>query len=298
MDTTTVVHIRDSFDEYIGRPMPAWGLSGNIWSNPYKIGDKVNGHPLRRDEAIELYERQMRQKLTGPNRDWWRLELEKLRGKRLGCWCSPKPCHGDVLVKLLAEFELIAVENRRLELTSIITRNPGVVIIDVTEQSQLPWVKFNPFYPHGHIPIPYSPGWYASCVEGVWQGLKVFSGADVDITRFNLTSMEDLRRTTGQNGRILDHRNGVVGETLLSYYQARVQIYLPTYKWVLDHCLQAEVTLLREMTERYHRPLVLLDYETTSDIEDLSRPLSHAALVALYVQGQWPQEQFAHLFRH
>jgi hypothetical protein len=29
--------------------------------------------------------------------------LEELRGKRLGCWCAPGPCHGDVLVRLLAE---------------------------------------------------------------------------------------------------------------------------------------------------------------------------------------------------
>ena len=26
--------------------------------------------------------------------------LDKLRGKVLGFWCSPKPCHGDVLIDL------------------------------------------------------------------------------------------------------------------------------------------------------------------------------------------------------
>jgi Domain of unknown function (DUF4326) len=26
--------------------------------------------------------------------------LGELRGKVLGCWCSPKPCHGDVLARL------------------------------------------------------------------------------------------------------------------------------------------------------------------------------------------------------
>jgi len=30
-------------------------------------------------------------------------ELEKLRGKILGCWCKPKACHGDVIIELLDE---------------------------------------------------------------------------------------------------------------------------------------------------------------------------------------------------
>lgn len=28
--------------------------------------------------------------------------------------------------------------------------------------------------------------------------------------------------------------------------------------------------------------------ETNADVDDLSRPLSHAALVASYVMGRWP----------
>jgi hypothetical protein len=26
--------------------------------------------------------------------------LPELRGKKLGCWCKPGPCHGDVLAEL------------------------------------------------------------------------------------------------------------------------------------------------------------------------------------------------------
>ena len=37
------------------------------------------------------------------------------------------------------------------------------------------------------------------------------------------------------------------------------------------------------------RALVLLDYETNADVEDLSAPLSHAALVARYLEGAWPE---------
>jgi hypothetical protein len=54
----------------------------------------VVGRDGARGECIELYER-------------WLLEneelmaaLPELRGKVLGCWCAPRPCHGDVLARL------------------------------------------------------------------------------------------------------------------------------------------------------------------------------------------------------
>ena len=34
--------------------------------------------------------------------------------------------------------------------------------------------------------------------------------------------------------------------------------------------------------------LVLLDYETNEDVEDLSRPLSHASLIKHHLEGTWP----------
>ena len=30
-----------------------------------------------------------------------REELNKLKGKNLGCWCYPEKCHGDVLIELI-----------------------------------------------------------------------------------------------------------------------------------------------------------------------------------------------------
>jgi hypothetical protein len=31
--------------------------------------------------------------------------LDELKGKTLGCWCRPLPCHGDVLVELIEKGE-------------------------------------------------------------------------------------------------------------------------------------------------------------------------------------------------
>jgi hypothetical protein len=55
---------------------------------------------------------------------------------------------------------------------------------------------------------------------------------------------------------------------------------------VLEDRLAAEVQRLREEAAR--GPVVLLDYETNGDVEDLSRPLSHAALLRCYLEGKWP----------
>ena len=80
--TSTVVHCkRDSYDVYIGR--------GSKWGNPFKLG--ADG---TREEVIAKYEDWI---LTQPD---LMSSLGELQGKTLGCWCSPKACHGDVLVRL------------------------------------------------------------------------------------------------------------------------------------------------------------------------------------------------------
>lgn len=67
----------------------------SIWANPFKIGNE-----LTREDVIKKYEMYIRAKIE---KDGLHGELGKLRGKKLGCWCCPSLCHGDVLVKLLAE---------------------------------------------------------------------------------------------------------------------------------------------------------------------------------------------------
>ena len=67
---------------------------------------------------------------------------------------------------------------------------------------------------------------------------------------------------------------------------ARLRIHLPTYRHVLENRLRSEVDELRAILAV--RPVVLLDYETNTDVADLARPLSHAGLVAAWVHGEWP----------
>lgn len=180
----------------------------------------------------------------------------------------------------------IAVESRRKSLGGIGKRWPGAAILDVTSKADQPWVRFSPFYPHGGVPIPNTPSETAQSVEGLWQGLKVFEREDIDPGKWAVTDMAGIKRGGKSRGAVRGHRFGVGSDTLLGYRDARFRIYLPAYRWVLEHRLAADVEQLRRLAT--DRPLVLLDYETNADIEDLSRPLSHAALVAYYLQGSWP----------
>jgi len=74
-----VVHCKkEAHDVYIGR--------GSKWGNPFVIGKDGD-----RDEVIKKYEEWF---VTQPHLI---ASLHELKGKTLGCYCSPKSCHGDVL---------------------------------------------------------------------------------------------------------------------------------------------------------------------------------------------------------
>ena len=77
-----VVHCnKEDYDVYIGRP--------SKWGNPFTIGKDGT-----RKEVIEKYEKYIvtNNKLMN--------DLHELEGKVLACYCKPKACHGDVLVRL------------------------------------------------------------------------------------------------------------------------------------------------------------------------------------------------------
>jgi O-acetyl-ADP-ribose deacetylase (regulator of RNase III) len=180
----------------------------------------------------------------------------------------------------------VLVESRRKRPSTLKKLWPGALVLDVTSKGEEPWIRFSPFYPHGGIPVPNSPGVFAQSVEGLWQGLKVFEKEDIDPSRWRITNMRGIKRAGRSRGKVLGHRFGVESDVLLGYLDARRHIYLPAYRWVMENRLAAEVERVR--AEASDRPVVLLDYETNGNLEDLSRPLSHATLIRLFVTGGWP----------
>ena len=63
----------------------------------------------------------------------------------------------------------------------------------------------------------------------------MFENCDVDVEMFKNDTMKNIKRTVRRFGRALGHRKGVNGTELLGYIEARKQIYIPTYKWVLEN---------------------------------------------------------------
>lgn len=182
---------------------------------------------------------------------------------------------------------MIIVESKRKKPASILKKYPDAVLADVTSGATDDLVKLSPFYPHGGIPVPFSDGYTASCVEAIWQGLKVFKEADVDTSLFSNSMMKGLKRTVRRFGEPLGHRKGVNGTELLGYIEARKQIYIPTYKWVLENKVATIIDKMKKASDE-GKIIVLLDYDTNADVENVKKPLSHASLIKAYVEGIYP----------
>lgn len=181
---------------------------------------------------------------------------------------------------------MIIIQNKRKKPENILKAYPGAIICDVTSQAKDGLVKLSPFYPHGGIPVPFSEGWTATCVEAIWQGLKVFASADVDTEMFKNDTMKNIKRTVRRFGKPLGHRKGVNGTELLGYIDARKQIYIPTFRWVLENKVADIIAKMKEAAKT--KTIVLLDYDTNSDVDNPAKPLSHAYLIKAYIEGLPP----------
>ena len=181
---------------------------------------------------------------------------------------------------------MIVIESKRRKRENILKKYSNAIIADVTSQATDGLVRLSPFYPHGDIPVPFSEGYTAMCVEAIWQGLKVFETADVDVNMFANDTMKNIKRTVRRFGKPLGHRKGVKGTELLGYIEARKQIYLPAYKWVLENKVANIIERLREASKT--KTIVLLDYTTNCDIDNPKTPLLHVFLIKAYAEGLYP----------
>ncbi len=88
-----VVHCKkEKYDIYIGRP--------SKWSNPFSHMDGTQAlyKVESREEAIQCFRNYI---YATPI--LLKEAKEELKGKTLGCWCSPKDCHGEVLAEIANE---------------------------------------------------------------------------------------------------------------------------------------------------------------------------------------------------
>ncbi len=98
--TTRVVNLKGKKKEdlagvdfvYIGRYDRRWGDSK--WRNPFRMDTPTEKRDGTREEVIEKFKQYLQ------SRPDLMAQIPELKGKTLGCWCKPLPCHGDVLAEL------------------------------------------------------------------------------------------------------------------------------------------------------------------------------------------------------
>lgn len=97
---TNVVNINSSsYDIYIGRSRKGEGF--NKWCNPFVIGRDGN-----REEVINKYKKYLEMQIKIGNITI--SELISLNNKKLGCFCFPLKCHGNII----CEYVDLAINNK------------------------------------------------------------------------------------------------------------------------------------------------------------------------------------------
>ncbi len=93
---TAVVNLRyEPYDQYIGRP--GHGQDG-YFGNPFPLQPGEE-----RGATLDRYRNYFEYRLkTDPE---FKARVHALRGKTLGCFCKPRPCHGDIICEYLNSIE-------------------------------------------------------------------------------------------------------------------------------------------------------------------------------------------------
>lgn len=98
---TQVVNIHESdFDVYIGRTQDGGHMENTKIENHGWLGNPfVVVEDGSRDQVIELFRELFYDRIEQDEE--FRKAVKSLKGKRLGCFCAPKACHGDVVKEYL-----------------------------------------------------------------------------------------------------------------------------------------------------------------------------------------------------
>lgn len=88
---TVVNKYKSEFDVYVGR--------GSKWGNPFSVNAEKSKFDIKScknlDECLSNYGDHLWEMIKDGRVT--KEELQSLNGKRLGCFCKPKPCHGDII---------------------------------------------------------------------------------------------------------------------------------------------------------------------------------------------------------
>ena|SRR5713226_331526 len=91
---TVVVNInKEGFDVYVG--CAGRGEDGYL-GNPFRMGSGIS-----REDAVQKFQKYFTERIQKDPE--FKRRVLALTGKRLGCFCKPKACHGDVIADWLTK---------------------------------------------------------------------------------------------------------------------------------------------------------------------------------------------------
>ena len=100
METLVVNINKEPFDVYIGR---AGRGEDGYFGNPFSMRNRTS-----RKDAVQKFQKYFIERIEKESE--FTLRVLALKGKRLGCFCKPKACHGDVIADWLNKMEQKRVE--------------------------------------------------------------------------------------------------------------------------------------------------------------------------------------------
>lgn len=90
MSKSVAVNIyKEKYDVYCGRA--GKGQDG-YFGNPFKLTSES-----QRGDTLEKFREYFYNRLESDPE--FKMRVGKLKGKRLGCFCAPKPCHADIIAE-------------------------------------------------------------------------------------------------------------------------------------------------------------------------------------------------------
>lgn len=159
---------------------------------------------------------------------------------------------------------------------------------DVSSYSK-DYSALSPFNKLGNIPHPCKPDLLCISVEAIWQGSKVFDTDNVKPDYFILFGKKNPNKNKGKKpiGTWIGTNKveSDVGE-------ARRKVFIPAYKWTLDHRLKNYVTKLLRFAKEHPRSVIYLyDVDWNADVDN-PQSYSHSAYLCDYLNEKYNDNKF------
>ena len=157
---------------------------------------------------------------------------------------------------------------------------------------------------HSEVPV-YNSSLTSLTVQGIYEGLKNVSGSSdkSKLEKFGHTVYRhakakmwwasfdsDCRTLVSPKYVIPFHPFFIINIDLRDGYDryARLNYFIRPYLYVLENQAKPEVEALQQHLENPTNRLVLLDENLSKDIFDFDKPISHAYLLKMYLEGNYP----------